>query len=103
MHPRAPAFFIATPPESPSTKETWSAVTTDRRRVIINLEGNQQYANQQVYKDQTFESWYTAKDLRAFRSRATKLAQAKKVLNDRAASRCIAPASETALPIAAYH
>jgi hypothetical protein len=90
MHHEAPAFLIATPPESPSnSNETWSPVTTDRvigRRVIINLEENQEYANQQLYKHQTFALWYTAKDLKAFRRRATKLAQAKHVLNDRAAT-----------------
>jgi hypothetical protein len=91
MHPQAPAFLISTLPESPSSSsKTWSPVTKDHvigRRVIINLEENQQYANQQLYKDQTFALWYTAKDFKAFRRRATKLAQAKQVLNDPAATR----------------
>jgi hypothetical protein len=52
-----------------------SAATSTKKTVSFDLDLNEQYANEQLFKDQCYDLWFSGEEMKSFRKRTAKIAQ----------------------------
>jgi hypothetical protein len=57
-------------------KQQLQESTSSANKVSFNLDENEQYENEQVFKDQCYDLWYSSQDYKDFRLQTAKLAKA---------------------------